>query len=229
MDKGIEIKKKSEEFNFETYITPHSTYSLSEDLFQSIMNLNESLQSIHFNETNSENDFFTKNQGELFDLMKKFRNENPINRTFKDPTNKIAQNLNPNATIALVHNTYTTKEEIDFLVKIFNKLFFIFCPNANLFIENKLPKFEYFLQHKVKIAIGTDSLASNDQLSIWEEISTIYKNSKTFSLHELIAFACGNGAKLIGKSNYLGLIKQGFKPGIVEVDLNFNRDAKRLI
>ena len=51
--------------------------------------------------------------------------------------------------ILLVHNTYTSKEDIQFVKEEISNLgsqvYYCTCPNANLYIENKLPNYHCFI------------------------------------------------------------------------------------
>ena len=78
--------------------------------------------------------------------------------------------LNPSDKVLLVHNTYTSEEEI---MRATDSCYWCFCPKANLYIENRLPNIPLFLSHTNKIVLGTDSLASNDDLNLIAEIKTI--------------------------------------------------------
>src|SRR5690606_18370379 len=75
-----------------------------------------------------------------------------------------------------VHNTYTAEEDMDFAMASFKKAFWCLCPNANLYIENRLPDINLFIRSGAPVCIGTDSLASNHQLSILAELFTLKKN-----------------------------------------------------
>ena len=79
-----------------------------------------------------------------------------------------------------------------------------------MYIEGELPNYNYFKNKK--LCIGTDSLASNDKLSILEEMKIISLNS-SFNLQELLFFACYNGAKALGFSD-LGSFEKNKKPGV---------------
>jgi cytosine/adenosine deaminase-related metal-dependent hydrolase len=65
-------------------------------------------------------------------------------------------------------------------------IFWATCPNANLYIENRLPDYKIFLDADAIVTIGTDSLTSNWQLSIWEEIKTIRKYQSFVKLESFI-------------------------------------------
>jgi cytosine/adenosine deaminase-related metal-dependent hydrolase len=91
------------------------------------------------------------------------------------------------------------------------------CPNANLYIENKLPDFNLFLNLKDNVCLGTDSLASNHQLSIVAEMQTIQQNT-TIEFDILLKWATLNGAKALGFDAQLGSIQKGKKPGLNLLD-----------
>jgi cytosine/adenosine deaminase-related metal-dependent hydrolase len=68
------------------------------------------------------------------------------------------------------------------------------------------------------MTVGTDSLTSNWQLSIWEEIKTIKKFASYVPLNTLIQWSTINGAKALGYEDRLGTIAPGKKPGLVAIE-----------
>jgi len=76
--------------------------------------------------------------------------------------------------LILVHNTFTEKADLDELKKkrSLENTWFTLCPNSNLYIENQLPPISLFQKEDLNICLGTDSLASNHQLSILTEMVT---------------------------------------------------------
>jgi cytosine/adenosine deaminase-related metal-dependent hydrolase len=90
----------------------------------------------------------------------------------------------------------------------------VLCPNANLYIENQLPPVPLFQQEKLNICIGTDSLASNYNLSVLQEMITLQKNFQEITLTELVEWGCLNGARALGLENFLGSLEAGKKPGV---------------
>jgi len=96
-----------------------------------------------------------------------------------------------------------------------DNLFFCFCPNANRYIEDCLPDIPLFVKNKCQIVLGTDSLASNHQLSILEEMKTIKKNFPSITLSQMLPWATSNGARALGFEEKLGDFSRGKKPGIV--------------
>ncbi|HEU0063840.1 MAG TPA: amidohydrolase family protein, partial [Flavisolibacter sp.] len=100
------------------------------------------------------------------------------------------------------------------------------CPNANLYIENKLPSIDVINSKTDAIVLGTDSLASNWTLSILDEIITIQKNFPGIELKELLKWATSNGAKALQMDKELGSFEKGKKPGVIQI---VNNKVKRIL
>jgi cytosine/adenosine deaminase-related metal-dependent hydrolase len=115
--------------------------------------------------------------------------------------------------LLLVHNTFTSKEDIQWAKSQRPNIFWCTCPNANMFIEGRLPDYSAFIQENCKVTIGTDSLASNWSLSVLDEIKTISKNYPAIPLQTLLKWATMNGAEFLGRTE-LGTIEKGKKPGL---------------
>jgi cytosine/adenosine deaminase-related metal-dependent hydrolase len=115
-----------------------------------------------------------------------------------------------------VHNTFTKKEDLDELRKIRSteNTFFVLCPNSNLYIENQLPPVPLFRDENLNICIGTDSLASNHELSVLAELITLQLNFPEIKLEELIKWATINGAKALQIEDKFGSFEAGKKPGV---------------
>ncbi|QQR94699.1 MAG: amidohydrolase family protein [Bacteroidota bacterium] len=117
-----------------------------------------------------------------------------------------------------VHNTFSSDDDIQFAIKNVKKAWWCFCPNANLYIENTLPEIERITKATENILIGTDSLASNDQLSILSELKIITNKFPQITLHQLLTWSTINGAKALKMDNELGTLEKGKKPGLVLIE-----------
>ncbi|MBN2758462.1 MAG: amidohydrolase family protein, partial [Bacteroidales bacterium] len=125
----------------------------------------------------------------------------------------------------LVHNTFSTENDIEKANAYFENLFFALCPNANLYIEDKLPDISMLCKEKQSLTIGTDSLASNHKLSVLDEMKTISQNFPEINFSEILKWATLNGAKALGFDNEIGSLEIGKSPGI---NLISNFDYKNL-
>ena len=139
--------------------------------------------------------------------------------------------LNQAQRLILVHNTFTNADDLAFAQEHaaahLSGLFFCLCPNANLYIENRMPPVEMFIKANAQIVLGTDSYSSNWQLSIASEIRTIRKELPEIPLQLILQWATVNGARALERDDVLGSFEPGKKPGIVLLDNTLQ--AKKII
>ena len=219
-----------------TSLVPHAPYSVSKELFGFIDNLDSNpLSTIHNQETPDENEFFLSGNGQ-FNLL--YDTIGVDIKSFYKPSGKTSlQTVLPLISkpkkLLLVHDTFTSQADIDVLKSLSSNQQFIFClcVNANFYIENKLPPIDLFLKNNCDIVLGTDSLASNHQLSILSEMITITQNFPHIPLQSILQWATINGAKALGMDDNLGRFEAGKKPGIINItnlnnEGNLTKDSK---
>jgi len=199
---------------------PHAPYSVSPSLFEYLKENNEpgNTISIHNQETPSENEMFQTNEGGLVDFFKAVSPE-PIHIPRKgiNSINYALPQMDPTQKTLLVHNTMCTEADINYAHAWSPQVYWATCPNANLYIENRLPDYSLFQSLNAKMTIGTDSLTSNWQLSIWEEMKTIQKYQSQVDFDTLLQWATINGAKALSYDDQMGSIQVGKTPGILHV------------
>ncbi|MGQ0827110.1 MAG: amidohydrolase family protein [Bacteroidota bacterium] len=203
---------------FNSSITPHAPYSVSKKLFQLIHDEaveKNSIISIHNQESEGENELFITGSGIMADTFKAMGINTDTMRTGMNSLRYTLSLLPKESRTLLVHNTYTSLEDIQIsnLKSQIPDLFWCTCPNANLYIENKLPNYQYFFDENARITIGTDSLASNWSLSVLDELKTITKHFPQISLQILLLWSTKNGADFLG-FDHLGTIEKGKRPGL---------------
>lgn len=221
-EKAVNLKAEFEEqfLRGNISIVPHATYSLSEELFNLVANAGkDKLLSIHHQESKDENLFFKDGSGPIASRRKAFNPNLPMYvGTGKRPLESISGYFNRDQKLLLVHNTVSEQQDIDFVKQNFAHAFWCICPNANIYIEKRLPTIDLFRKNNCRITIGTDSLASNHQLSILEEIKTVQQYFPHIPLTELLCWSTLNGAELLGMEQNLGSFVKGKKPGIVLIE-----------
>lgn len=214
--------------NLKGSIVPHAAYSLSSNLFSLIYELNnsnlDSIVSIHNQESEEENKLFKTKSGEIFNtLIKLGSNKDYFLKTEKNSLDSIKEYLPKNNNTILVHNTFSSMDDIINAENYFEKLFWCLCPNSNLYIENTLPDINFINKYCKNIILGTDSLASNNELSILSEIITLTKKFPDFKFETLLKWATINGSNALNLSNKLGSFALGKTPGINLIQ-NFDFD-----
>jgi cytosine/adenosine deaminase-related metal-dependent hydrolase len=199
-------------------ITPHAPYSASRKLlkyFSDYAEKNHSILTLHNQETPDEDLFFQEKRGSILDRLNYFGVDTS---TWIAPgtssLNYTLPQLPSKNKLLLVHNTFTSQEDIDFANSYNPNIYWCFCPNANLYIENELPNFHSFIDKNCRITLGTDSYASNWELSIFNEIKTLYERFPKTKFEMYLTWGTLNGAKFLGIDDKYGSIEKGKKPGL---------------
>lgn len=217
------VFEEFEENDLLSSIVPHAPYSVSENLWkQMIPFFAGKTVTIHNQESADEDVFFKEGKGNFIKMFEKMKIDNSFYEAKKTGSvGNYFRNLSSAKSVILVHNTFTQQEDLDFIKKNKNKkqlISFCLCPNANLYIENALPPVSLFLKNKVNIILGTDSLASNHQLDILEEIKTIQNKFPGIKTETLLKWATLNGAKALQVEEQLGSFEKGKMPGIILIE-----------
>lgn len=221
-DKAVELRKSAvEEYDIaekKISIVPHAWYSVSDKLMELIhanaKSVNEIL-TIHNQETDSENQLFSDSSGPLYDLLKNIGNDFSSVNSHGETSLQARINDLPNGlNLLLVHNVFSTKDDVAYTVQNFSNLFWVLCPKSNFYIEGRLPDIELMIQNGAVLTLGTDSLASNDFTSIFDEIKVISEHFPNIDFFDIINWATINGAKALRINDEFGSIEAGKKPGL---------------
>ena len=198
-------------------IVPHAPYSVSDALFELInahARENENLLSMHNQETAAEDEFFMHKRGDFLKLYEMLG----LNIDFYQASGKSSLQTTlpklPKTRTLLVHNTQTKPSDVEFAKAQHPALYWCLCPNANLYIEDRLPDVKMLDQEDLTITLGTDSLASNQQLSILAEMQTLQKH-QDIPFEKLLKWATLNGANFLGISETYGSLAPGKRPGLL--------------
>lgn len=229
-EKSKNIYNEFENGGLRASIVPHAPYSVSEQLWQKMIPCFAGKTiSIHNQETADEDVFFLEGKGDLTKMYEMMRIDNSFYQPKKmRSVESYFQKFTSAASVILVHNTFTQQQDLDFINEKRNPgqlISFCLCPNANLYIENALPDVNLFIKNDCHVILGTDSLASNHQLNILEEIKTIVKNVPAISTEQLLKWATLNGANALQMESVLGSFDEGKKPGIVLIE---NVDGQKI-
>jgi cytosine/adenosine deaminase-related metal-dependent hydrolase len=231
IEAGLEIQKQFQENCVRASLVPHAPYSVTNDLWN-LLSAHFGIHtiSLHNQETPDENDFFKTKTGSFLGMYERTK----VNLDFFEATGLSAlQSVLPIFKKAhhgiLVHNSFTSAEDIQAVHAAMDNAFWCLCPNANQYIEQTMPPIELLRSEKAKMVIGTDSYASNWSLNILDELKTIQQHHPQIPLEEMIGWATLNGAQALQMDKHLGSFEKGKKPGVVLIkgvdDINDLKNA----
>jgi cytosine/adenosine deaminase-related metal-dependent hydrolase len=217
IEAGLEIQKQFQENCVRASLVPHAPYSVTNDLWN-LLSTHFGIHtiSLHNQETPDENDFFKTKTGSFLGMYERTK----VNLDFFEATGLSSlQSVLPIFKKAhhgiLVHNSFTSAEDIQAVHAAMDNAFWCLCPNANQYIEQTMPPVELLRSEKAKMVIGTDSYASNWSLNILDELKTIQQYHPQIPLAEMLSWATINGAHALQMEAGLGSFEKGKKPGLV--------------
>jgi aminodeoxyfutalosine deaminase len=219
-------RDKSLQMGMPASITPHAPYSVSKKLMQNILKESkDAIITMHNQETAAENELFEAGTGELFEtLLTINHNYKKWEKTKMSSLASVIHLFTDVCKLLLVHNLCTKGSDIDHVMEKNPNATWTLCPSSNLFIHNILPDLLLFINKKAKIAIGTDSLASNNQLCILEELKILQKKIPGTNIKNLLEWATINGASALNMDSDLGSFEKGKKPGVLLIEnINFDQ------
>lgn len=222
-NKGLALKSELQEKGIaekQISLVPHSPYSVSNVLLGLISSFavqNQSILSIHNQESVEEHDLFSKGAGTLLERLKEWKIATAhFVPSGKSSIQSVGNALAEAKSTLLVHNTYSDISDISWILKEVKAPWFVICPAANIYIEGRLPALMNFPSDR--ICLGTDSLASNNKLSIWHEMQIIMKNFPNFTFTQVLKWATLHGAQALSIEGKYGSIEIGKQPGLLHLN-----------
>ncbi len=126
-----------------------------------------------------------------------------------------------------IHGIHLNQAEISVLAR--RRISLVLCPRSNLYLHGKLPPVHNFISRGVPLAIGTDSLAGNSSLSLWDELRAIHERFPELPPSILFHAATAGGAAALGLAGRAGVLHPGCSADFNVVRPSFRVDTtKRL-
>ena len=231
MEGVLKLKAVAEDFGIDAAPTPHACYTMSPELMTavSVEGLKSGFLSCHSEDTEEEEEMLKFGSGKMWEnRVKAGMSVPPVTgksslRYFIDRL--LAGHPAPfDEHILLVHECCMDQEGIDAAKVVMNHPFVAICPLSNLFIHNALPPIDLMRRNSLKVCVGTDSLSSNDDLNIVDELFCLQRNFPEVPLGELLTWASRNGAEFLAKPEF-GTLEPGKRPGLVLID-NLDADGR---
>lgn len=201
-------------------LSPHAPYSVSRELYQAIAQFAVETGTpvcTHIAETRDEIEFLTKGMGSFPSFLKQIR---ALPDNWQAPGLTPLHYLNETEILRnhplLIHCNYVTDDEIS-LIKSSGASVAL-CPRSHHFFGHLNHPVQKFLDAGINVGLGTDSLASNDTLSILDEMKFLSLRH-SISPKSLLTMATINGAKALGIEPKVGQIKEGFEADLCGVRL----------
>ena len=190
-------------------IVPHAPYSVSPALLRAIADASGTDRiSIHLAESAEEVEFLRDGRGAWRELLTRLGTWSDAWQTpAASPVDYIAAHGLLNERLLAVHCVQLNDDEIRKLAAAGATV--VTCPRSNRWTGAGLPPVARFYASGVRVAVGTDSLSSVEDLNVFAELRLMRELAPSVPARELLASATMHGADALGFGGELGTIEPG--------------------
>ncbi|MBZ5494891.1 MAG: amidohydrolase family protein [Acidobacteriia bacterium] len=190
----------------------HALYSVSPDLFRAVAELvrdRGSRFAAHVAETMQEVEFLRSGMGEFVEFLSGL---GVLPERWSPPGLAPVPYLEELGVLErpaiLIHCNYLDE---DSMARILSRsCSVVYCPRSHAFFGHEPHPVRRLLDMGINVALGTDSLASTDSLSILDEMRFLFRNRKDLKCDEIIRMATLNGAVALDFGGVLGRLRRGY-------------------
>jgi cytosine/adenosine deaminase-related metal-dependent hydrolase len=204
-------------------------FTASKDLFrrcEEIAQQEQILLTTHLAESREEMEMFRDVSGPLYEFIKS------IGRPMDDCGSKTPLELFLGAfggrdlsKWIVAHLNELTETDFDLLERSNSKFHIVHCPRSHNYFGHSPFAFHRLRSFGFNVCLGTDSLASNDSLSLFDEMRTFQNYFPRVSPEEILQMATVNPARALRYENALGQIRPGFGADLVAVPCSTSTDV----
>lgn len=209
-----DVRRKAVECGLSYSLAPHSMYSLSDEALGSVLHSDDGLLSIHLGESVDEMNLFGRT-GRMWEWYSAQVLKCDFVNCYSSPVERLLSTVGSSRRVLLVHACCLTANDIRRVERHFvHKPVWVVCPRSNDYISALRPPLSALVECGSTVAVGTDSLASNTELSIIDELRAMPE----VDLTQRLRWATEGGAAALGLEDRFGRIAVGLAPGITLVE-----------
>ena len=109
----------------------------------------------------------------------------------------------------VIHGNYLDDDEIGFLAAHAEKMSIVYCPRTHAYFQHDPYPLAKMIAAGVNVAIGTDSRASNPDLSVLADMRFAAKQHPLVPPATLLRMITANAAKALGRDDEIGTLTPG--------------------
>lgn len=196
-------------------LSPHAPYSVRTELFAQSALLAQSRNcplSVHLTESREELELLHHHRGPFVSFLKELGVWEP--EGLAASPDHILNECDQRIPKLFVHGNYLAPS-----ARIPCGSTIIYCPRTHAAFGHVPHPFRQFLERGVRVALGTDSLASNPDLSILSEIRHLHRQHPDMPGEILLRMGTLSGAEALGWADDTGSLEAGKSADLVVVPL----------
>jgi cytosine/adenosine deaminase-related metal-dependent hydrolase len=215
VDLSVESLKSKENWG----LAPHAPFTASVDLYrrcEEIARAKNILLTTHLAESREEMSMFRDGSGPLYEFMKRIGR--PMDDCGHDtPLALFVGRRAPPGRWIVAHLNELAESDFDLLAKSAGKFHVVHSPRSHGYFAYSRFPFERLRALGLNICLGTDSLASNEDLSLLAEMRAFQKNEPRTSPEAILSMVTVNPARALRREDALGKIHPGFRADFISL------------
>jgi cytosine/adenosine deaminase-related metal-dependent hydrolase len=218
-------------------LAPHAPFTASRDLYwrcEEVARREKVLLTTHLAESREEMSMFRDASGPLHEFMREIArdlsdcgDQTPLGRfletvrgsstpkAFGARNDKKANGDGQEWIVA--HLNELEESDFDLLEELTIKFHVVHSPRSHNYFGHSPFPFKKLRVLGFNICLGTDSLASNESLSLFAEMRTFQRNEPGISPDKILEMVTVNAAQALHQGNALGQIRAGFRADLIAV------------
>ena len=203
-------------------LAPHAPYSVAPSVFRALAaarpGLREARMSVHVAESPEEVEFIGRGSGGWPDLLKRLGAWDPDWRAPRCSPIAYLDALGFwDARTLAVHAVQAAESDLAILAS--RGVTLVTCPRSNAWVGAGVPPVEAFYRSGARVAVGTDSLASVEDLNLFAELAALRRIAPSVRSADLLRSATLAGAEALGFGDTHGAIEPGRRAALISVSV----------
>jgi len=192
-------------------ISPHAPYTVRVELLQRLCVWSAQKNfplAMHLAETREELEFLQSRSGPLLELLSAMNawDDTAIPRPMR-PLDYL-KILAESHRALVIHGNYFTPLEMEFLASHRDRLSVVYCPRTHAYFGHRAYPLSEMLNAGVRVALGTDSRASNPDLSVMHEMRHLARYRADVPPNVILRLGTLAGAEALDAGNELAVCGQ---------------------
>jgi aminodeoxyfutalosine deaminase len=207
-------------------LAPHALFTASADLYRrcsEVAQREKTLLTTHLAESGEEVSMFRDRKGPLYEFLQgigrvtsDLGHGTPVSR-FSEIIRDSSASLGMTENWLLVHMNELEETDFDQLAGSTSKASIVHCPRSHKYFGHSLFQYDKLRASGFGLCLGTDSLASNDDLSLFAEMRAFQKEFPNVSAEEILEMVTTDPARALRQQERLGKIRPGFAADLIAV------------
>lgn len=220
VDRAVELLRSAPNWG----LAPHALFTASKNLYrrcEQIARDENILLTTHLAESLEEMEMFRDASGALYEFLK------AIGRLTNDCGKSTALELFLGAADGrglprwiVAHLNELTESDFELFERSERRFHVVHSPRSHNYFKHSRFPFEKLRALGFNICLGTDSLASNDSLNLFDEMRAFRRSEPGTSPDKILEMVTVNPAAALRQEKALGKIRRGFRADLIAVRCN---------